>query len=172
MSESKLTEDLISKIEHDFVIKREVSGLHSLYEQNVRIDLLLKAKPHLIACGFTDKWFGVECKWSDRINGATSKVTRMVWQSITYAQSHFRVSSEENIIPEFVAVYTPSDLPRPIETHLNTLLALGLYGNVGRIYLYNNSSWGIKFASIYARSGTTNYSLNKSQLPKRRAGSV
>jgi hypothetical protein len=171
MSEARLTEELIKSIGCDFEIIREVSGHNSLYGKNVRADLMLKAKSHLQDEGFTSEWFGVECKWSDTIHGATSKVTRMVWQSITYAQSIFNINGQ-GITPSFIAVYTPSDLPTTIENHLEKLLDLGLYGNVGRLYLYKDKSWGIKFAYIYARSSATGYTIKKTQLPARRAGSV
>ena len=171
MSEARLTEELIQAIEYDFDILREVTGHHPIYKKNVRIDLMLKAKPHLQAEGFTGEWFGVECKWSDTIHGATSKTTRLVWQSITYAQSTFNINGE-NITPSFIAVYTPRDLPSIIGKHLDRLLDLGLYGNVGRLYLYKDQSWGIKFAYIYARSNDSGYEIKESQLPARRAGSV
>ncbi|MNJ68038.1 hypothetical protein D3C77_642530 [compost metagenome] len=95
----------------------------------------------------------------------------MVWQSITYAQSEFLVKGEY-LVPSFVAVYTPGNLDKIIESHLETLLSLGLYGNVGRLYLYRDQSWGIKFASIYARSSSNGFSVKRNQLPARRAGSV
>ena len=171
MSETALIDRLTKNIGHDFEILREVSGHHPIYKKNVRIDLMLKAKPHLVEAGFTNEWFGVECKWSDTIHGATSKVTRMAWQSITYAQSTFLVKGEY-LIPSFVAVYTPDNLDKIIDNHLETLLSLGLYGNVGRLYFYRDQSWGIKFASIYARSNSNGFHVKHNQLPARRAGSV
>ncbi|WP_223543831.1 hypothetical protein [Pseudomonas sp. BF-B-28] len=171
MSESALIDQLIENIGHDFEILREVTGYHPIYKQNVRIDLMLKARPHLQDVGFTNEWFGVECKWSGTVHGATSLVTRMAWQSITYAQSTFLVNGE-HIAPSFVAVYTPDNLDRIIETHLKTLLSLGLYGNVGRLYFYRDLSWCIKFASIYARSSPNGFHIKHNQLPARRAGSV
>ncbi len=171
MSEKSLKQNLIAKISSDFEIKEEVTGYHPIYKQQVRIDLLAKAKPHLVARGFTDAWFGVECKWAEGIRGQTSKTTRMVWQSITYAQSTFILDGEE-IIPRFVAVYTPDNLDSSIRRHLDHLLALGLYGCVGELYFYRDGSWGIKFASIYSRSMLEDYQVNNKQLPKIRAGSV
>lgn len=171
MSEAALIDRLIKNIEHDFEILREVPGYHPIYKKNVRIDLMLKAKPHLQEAGFTNEWFGVECKWSDTVHGATSKFTRMAWQSITYAQSTFSVGGE-NLVPSFVAVYTPDNLDRTVDNHLEKLLSLGLYGNVGRLYLYKDLSWGIKFAYIYARSSPNGFHMKLNQLPARRAGSV
>ena len=171
MSESLLTADLMHRLASDFELRREVRGVHPLDGDGVRIDLMARAKPHLIACGFTDQWFGIECKWADRIGGTTSKTTRMVWQSITYAQSTFTIDGA-SIRSAFVAVYTPDSLHSLIEQHLNYLLALGLYGNVGRLYFYRDGAWGIKFANIYARADSPRYYVNSSQLPKRRVGSV
>lgn len=171
MSETELTRQLIRGIEGDFEILREVAGCHPIYDASVRIDLMLRAKPHLQAAGFTSDWFGVECKWFDVIDGATSKATRMVWQSITYAQSTFLINGKK-VTPSFVVVHIPGSIPRAIDEHLNSLLSLGHYGNVGRLYFYNDGFWGIKFDSIYARSNSEGFYLSKSKLPKRRAGSV
>lgn len=171
MSEATLTADLINRLSEDFEIRSEVPGIHQIDGVPVRIDLMAKAKPHLVGVGFTGEWFGIECKWVAQIEGATSKMTRMVWQSITYAQSTFTLDGSK-VRPIFVAVYTPDNLDSSIEKHLNGLLALGLYGNVGRLYFYRDGDWGIKFASIYARSVGSNHHLNRSQLPKRRVGSV
>lgn len=171
MSEAALIDQLIKNIGHDFEVLREVPGYHPIYKKNVRIDLMLKARPHLQEAGFTNEWFGVECKWSDTVHGATSKVTRMAWQSITYAQSTFLVKGD-HLAPSFVAVYTPDNLDRIIESHLETLLSLCLYGNVGRLFLYRDQSWGIKFASTYARSNPNGFYVKHNQLPARRAGSV
>lgn len=87
MSESLLIDDLIRRLTPDFELRREVRGIHQLEGKGVRIDLMARGKPHLVEWGFTDQWFEIECKWADRIGGTTSKTTRMVWQSITYAQS-------------------------------------------------------------------------------------
>lgn len=171
MSEALLTNDLILRLANDFEFRREVRGEHPISGDGVRIDLLAKGKAHLIESGFTDEWFGIECKWADRIGGTTSKTTRMVWQSITYAQSLFTVDGAL-IRPIFVAVYTPDNLHSLIEDHLKHLLALGLYGNVGRLYFYRHGGWGIKFANIYASSNQGAIHINDSQLPKRRVGSV
>lgn len=114
MSESLLTAELIRRLTPDFELRREVRGTHHLNGDGVRIDLLARGKPHLVESGFTDQWFGIQCKWADRIGGTTSKTTRMVWQSITYAQSMFTIDGVP-IRPAFVAVYTPDNLHSLIE---------------------------------------------------------
>jgi hypothetical protein len=171
MTEQLLKEQVLANLADDFEILEEISGFHPIYKKRVRIDLLVKAKQHLVNEGFTDQWFGIECKWSEGVCGQTSKITRMVWQSITYAQSTFEVG-EERVIPRFVAVFTPDNLPPTIDRLLSQLLGLGLYGCVGKLYFYRDSSWGIKFASIYGRSSPEGYRVNQKQLPKLRAGSV
>lgn len=171
MSESLLTSDLKGRLAPDFEILSEVRGVHPIDGDGVRIDVMARAKAHLIESGFTDQWFGIECKWADRIGGTTSKTTRMMWQCITYAQSTFSINGI-SVRPAFVAVYTPDNLHALIEQHLKQLLALGLYGNVGRLYFYRDGAWGIKFANIYARANSTSHYINSSQLPKRRIGSV
>ena len=171
MPERFLKNNLIVNLSKDFEVLEEVWGYHPIYETRVRIDILLKAKPHLIAEGFTDEWFGVECKWVEGAIGQTSKTNRLVWQSITYAQSTFEIQGN-SVRPRFVAVFTPDRLEQSIERHLATLLGVGLYGCVGKLYFYRDGSWGIKFASIYSRSSPEGYYIKQNQLPKLRAGSV
>lgn len=171
MSEPQLVAELVRRISNDFHIHQEVSGVHPIDGDGVRIDIMARGKSHIIESGFTDQWFGIECKWASSISGTTSKTTRMVWQSITYAQSLFAIENVK-IRPAFVAVYTPDNLDSSVEVNLKYLLALGLYGNVGRFYFYRDGSWGIKFANTYARSSSEGIILNSSQLPARRVGSV
>lgn len=170
MAEVILKEELLKSLKDDFHILEEVAGFHPIYEKSVRIDLLLKAKDHLISAGFTSEWFGVECKWVNGINGQTAKTTKAIWQSITYAQSEFIVGNQR-IRPRFVALFTP-DLEPLIEKHINCLFQLALYGSVAKMYLYRDGSWGIKFASIYSRSDNGAYYVSEIQLPKYRAGSI
>lgn len=116
MSELLLTDDLVRRLAPDFEVLREVCGVHFLEGDSVRIDLMVRGKPHLVQAGFTDQWFGIECKWADCIGGTTSKTTRMIWQSITYAQSSFSIAGI-SVRPAFVVVYTPDNLHSSIEQH-------------------------------------------------------
>ncbi|WP_422103162.1 hypothetical protein [Vreelandella sp.] len=171
MTEKSLKDNLIANLSKDFEVSEEVWGYHPIYEVHLRIDILLRAKPHLIAEGFTNEWFGVECKWVEGAIGQTSKTNRLVWQSITYAQSTFKIQGN-SVRPRFVAVFTPDRLNSSIDRHLATLLGVGLYGCVGKLYFYRDGSWGIKFANIYGRSSPKGYYIKQNQLPKLRAGSV
>jgi hypothetical protein len=170
LAESLLKEKILESLKGDFHILEEVPGHHPIYGKDVRIDLLLRAKNHLCNAGFTTDWFGVECKWISGVNGQTAKTTKAVWQSITYAQSEFIVSGQK-IRPIFVALFTP-ELEPTIERHINSLFQLALYGNVAKMYFYRDGNWGIKFASIYARSENGSFYVSERQLPKYRAGSI
>ncbi|MDP5292611.1 hypothetical protein Q9290_09975 [Oceanimonas sp. CHS3-5] len=171
MNEQRLTQDLINRISNDFEILQEVEGYHQLYNQNVRIDLVLRAKQHLIEQGFTSEWFGIECKWVQGVIKQTSKTTRLVWQSITYAQAVFNVHGNWEKL-RFVAVYTPPQLEHSIEENLKRLLEVGHYGCVGRFHFYkSNSGWCIRFSNVYA-STNGGFHISHNQLPKPRVGSV
>jgi hypothetical protein len=74
-----------------------------------------------------------------------------VWQSITYAESSFDIG-QHGVTPAFVVCFTPEKMEPEIELHLAKLMELAHYGRVGRINLYSSGTWGIKFASLYARS--------------------
>lgn len=171
MSEELLKRKIRTLLEKDFIVLEEVEGYHSIYEKSVRIDFMLKAKAHLVAQGFTNEWFGVECKWTSGVGGQTSKITRMFWQSITYAQAKYFIEGD-SISPKFVAVFVPDKLDSSIEKHFKTLSQLALYGNVGELYFYRDGSWGIKFTYIYARSMEDGYQISENRLPKIRAGHV
>lgn len=169
MSEWTLKKRLQESLENDFMILSEVEGLHPINNHKVRVDFMLKARNHLVEKGFTDEWFGVECKWASGVIGQTSKITRMFWQSITYAQSIYCIEGN-SITPKFVAVFVPDQLEMSIERHFKTLSQLALYGNVGELYFYRDGSWGIKFTYIYARSTGDDYYISEKRLPKRRSG--
>lgn len=172
MNENHLTKDLISRISVDFEIHQEVEGYHQFCKERLRIDLVLRAKPHLIDQGFTNEWFGIECKWVTGHDKQTSKVTRLVWQCITYAQSVFWINGSQQRL-RFVAAYTPQNLNTPIENTLTNLLTLGHHGCVGRFYFYRNADdWGIRFSNIYASKTDQNIFVNEHRLPKLKAGSI
>ena len=171
MNEENLKLKLLNKLSNDFYIHEEVEGKHALYNKEVRIDFLLKAKEHLISSGFTDQWFGVECKWIEGENKQTSKVTKLFWQSITYSQSEFVIKNEK-INPLFVAVFVTEHLHPRIQSHFKSLSQLALYGNVGELFFYNDGHWGIKFTYNYARSDNNGFTINSKKIPKIRAGSL
>jgi hypothetical protein len=171
MSEEILKRKLRKGLEKDFFVFSEVPGHHSIYNKTLKIDFMLKPKEHLIRAGFVDEWFGVECKWAEGVSGQTSKITRMFWQSITYAQGQFTVN-DETVVPRFIAIYVPDSLEPSIEKHLNTLSQLALYGNVGELFFYRDGNWGIKFTYLYARSNVDGFKISENRLPKKRAGHV
>lgn len=171
MNEDSLKLKLESLLDKDFYLRKEVGGNHLIHDSPVRIDYLVKAKPHLVDAGFTPEWFGVECKWIEGVEGQTSKVSRLFWQGITYRQSRFFVDGE-TIIPSFVAVLVNDKLEPLIEKHFKAQAQLALYGHVGEILFYKDGNWGIKFTWLYARSFGNEFSINQAKLPKVRVGSI
>lgn len=169
MSEPLLKNKIRAELASDFEILEEVTGKHLISAETVRIDFMLRAKPHLLIRGFTNEWFGVECKWIEDNNGQTAKVTKTVWQSITYAQSAFFIENE-NVTPAFVLVNTPNNIEPRIEVILKSQLALALYGRVGRLEFYRDDYWVIKFAQIYYSS--SNGDAKQSLIPKNRVGNI
>jgi len=128
MNENILKQTLRDLLKDDFMLKEEVRGVHLLEKHSVRIDFTAKAKPHLISEGFTDEWFGIECKWVSSGSGQTSKVTRLVYQAMSYADSVFFIGNG-SVRLKFVTVFTPQDLyktNRTVDDRLVTLLSLGL----------------------------------------------
>lgn len=171
MSETMLKQDIIRLLKDDFDIVEEVAGHHPIYDLGVRIDFMLRAKAHLVQAGFTSDWFGIECKWVEGLNGQTAKVTKLFWQSITYAQSVFRINNEK-VTPRFIAIFRPDRLEPQIDNHFKSLSQLGLYAKVGELIFYRDRSWGIKFTYLYARKSDGNFMINESKLPKTRAGMI
>ncbi len=168
MNEEALKRQTVRLMSPDFVIHQEVLGIHIATNMPVRIDFLMKAKPHLIGRGFSGNWFGVENKWIAGSNGQTAKVTKAIWQSITYAESSFELSGQA-IRPEFVLLNIPNKIdPRIEEIHANQM-QLALYGRVGKLEFYRNDDWVIKFAQVYC---TASSNAKRSLIPKTRVGNI
>jgi hypothetical protein len=171
MSEEKLKEQIRSQLFHDFDLLEEVVGYHSHYEKQVRIDFLAKAKPHLVANGFVNQWFGIECKWVDGVLGQTSKLTRTYWQAITYQQSRFHVNGDL-VSPAFCLVSFPPDLDRHLHSHEHSLFELAYYAGVGRLRFYRNVSWNLEFHGSYAIKRDESIVIKPEKFPKIRAGCI
>ena len=102
MSEEALKTGLRQALQSDFLIYEEVTGVNILTGKKVRADFVLKATDRLIVeQGFSPDWFAIEVKWVQGVNHQTSKITKAVWQSITYAQSKFSIGDLQ-IIPDLL----------------------------------------------------------------------
>jgi hypothetical protein len=103
--EERLQKRLLNLVQNDFKIYSQVVGRNLIFQdEEVRIDFLLYPKQHLLDKGFDPVWFGIEVKHFGKL-GETGKMSRFVWQCITYAQSEFEVNNQ-TIRPAFVLGYS------------------------------------------------------------------
>ncbi|MEZ4590941.1 MAG: hypothetical protein R3D55_07335 [Chloroflexota bacterium] len=105
IGEKRLQKRFENLLKDDFDLFPEVWGKNLVYpDKEVRIDYLLFPKPHLIEAGFDPVWFGVEIKHFGK-PGETGKLSRLIWQCITYVQSQFELD-KKNIRPVFVLSFS------------------------------------------------------------------
>lgn len=87
-SEVELSEWFKGYFSEWFEIHEEVPGVGYVNreKQRVRIDFIIKAKPHLVSQGFTDQYVGVEVKFFDtRVDkGFHGKSSRGIFQALSY----------------------------------------------------------------------------------------
>ncbi len=179
MDEPKLKRLLQLGIEKDFDILPEVTGTNIVEHDEVRIDFMCYPKQHIIDAGFHPAWFGIEVKHipqkddGSHTSGTTSKITRLFWQAISYAQSEFNIENQ-NIRPAFVLVHTNRIQSRGNQSLFRNLTALGLYGNVGVLdfFVGKRKGWMITFARYYAFHDNNGIEVYQQMLPKRRVGSI
>ena len=105
--EKTLKNKFIHIVQGDFRILANIAGKELLHQKKVVIDFMLYPMPHLLEAGFDPVWFGVEVKHFG-ISGETSKMSRFVWQCITYVQSTFQVEGIA-IKPAFVLGFSDVD---------------------------------------------------------------
>lgn len=104
-SEAELKDWFEYKFSKDFIISREVKGRHLAEDVPVRIDYLLRARPHLINAGFETMTFGVEVKYFRQEEGFTHKTSRGIWQAISYNDCEFYVE-ESTVKPKFCLIFS------------------------------------------------------------------
>lgn len=129
-------------------------------QTSVSIDFLLFPKPHLIADGFDPVWFGIEAKHiRDFKRGDLGKKSKLVWQSITYAQSAFYIDGD-TVRPFFVLLYIGEDEFGQNESgeraavSWRALINLAQYANVGWLSTNPRYGWVIRFGGgTYYRRG-------------------
>jgi hypothetical protein len=152
--EKNLKTRLLELVELDFFILPDVTGKNLLYGNHIIIDFMMFPKEHLVDAGFDPIWFGVEAKHFG-VPGETGKMSRFVWQCITYAQSEYEID-EENIRPAFVLGF--SDVFEINENQkeyiqwmgmvkLAGLAKVGFLREIHQTNYYPNGGWRIKFSS-------------------------
>jgi len=105
--EQELKDKFRSIAKNDFEILSDVRGSYLLQEKEVVLDFMLYPKLHLLESGFEQAWFGVEVKHFDNLH-VTGKMSRFLWQCITYAQSVFQVKGKAER-PAFVLGFSNVD---------------------------------------------------------------
>jgi hypothetical protein len=124
-------------VKNDFRVLADVVGQELVHQKKVRIDFMLYPNPHLVEAGFDPVWFGVEVKHFG-ISGETGKMSRFLWQCVTYAQSVFQVDHTA-VRPAFVLglsdVYEVNqgnnDFCREYRSQLTGMLRLAGLAHVG-----------------------------------------
>lgn len=144
----------------DFYIRKEVRGQHLAENVEVRIDFLLKARPHLIHEGYDPALFGVEVKYFPPENDFTYKISRGIWQAISYNDCAFETKNGAQK-PKYCLLF--SNLSFQNELNLlndfygqndrlewNAMLGVANHARVGRIVIDGDKNkfmgWSIKFA--------------------------
>lgn len=163
-SEDEVSAWLTGWIGQDFDVWKEVPGVHLAERSGVRVDLVLRAKPHLVAAGFLPCFFGVEVKHLPTGGGFSPKASRAVRQAMSYMDCEFELEGEK-IRLQRVLLFTnmsfeaERNLLRGIEHHALSndkakwaaLLELANHANVGNLEIYGSreawKGWRIAFAT-------------------------
>lgn len=195
-SEIELQNWLFKELSRWFYIYREVSGVGYINREkrNIRLDFIIKAKPELIAKGFTDKGIGIEVKYLNPASsdGFHKRSARGIFQALSYWYSGARWCIENNANVEISAVLIFSNLSftgdreklfNTIDEHYRkywyAYLGVANHGNVGELIFDGTSSnyfkWRMNFSHATYFTGYRNGDLNmgnKNLIDKIRIGST
>ena len=128
-SEDELKNWLETFLAKDFEIYKEPPGHHIVEGVGVQIDYIFTAKEHLIEAGFDSAPFGVEVKHIPQDSGFMHKVTRGIWQTISYNDCEFKIGMSK-VRPKYCMIF--SNLAFKSEREL--LYDLGFNRNNGENY--------------------------------------
>ncbi|WP_049629341.1 hypothetical protein [Cellvibrio sp. pealriver] len=194
-SEEDLQAWLSNELSRWFEVHSEVNGVGFVnrVKRNVRIDFIIKAKPELVALGFTDKYLGIEVKNLNpgERDSFHKRSARGIFQALSYWYSGARwtVGTRNDI--EICAVLFFSDLSftdqrdqlfESIDKHYrkswNAYLGIANHGNVGELIFDGSSDnyfkWRMNFAHSTYFTGYKNGDLimgNHNLIDKLRIGS-
>ncbi|QGY41559.1 hypothetical protein GM415_16000 [Pseudodesulfovibrio cashew] len=140
MNEPDLKALLETHLAQFFKIIPEVEGRFLVDNTPVIVDYLLYPSEALITQGFDARWVGVEVK--SPIQKKKSKLSRVAWQSITYAQSEFGDYGR----PMFVLTFPSVEYFVPPEERLAIyhMLPLLQHANVGALHI-KEDYWKMTF---------------------------
>lgn len=163
-NENEVRTWLLGWLEQDFDVWQEVPGVHLAERVRVRVDLVLRPKPHLVDAGFMPCFFGVEVKHLPVDGGFSPKASRAVRQAMSYMDSEFDVAGVP-VRLQRVLLFTNLSFdcernrlrgldPSPLandKAKWTALLELANHGNVGNFEIYGNRArwkgWRIAFAT-------------------------
>ncbi|MBN8656608.1 MAG: hypothetical protein J0M11_12800 [Anaerolineae bacterium] len=167
----------------DFMIHPDVRGEELLHHKKVVIDFMLYPMPHLIKAGFDPVWFGIEVKHFG-VAGETGKMSRFIWQSISYVQSKFQVDGKI-ANPAFVLGYSDvfevndSKLTRD-NTYMHQLIGMLRLAGLAHVGTFRKikptksnllGGWDISFSSSsYFRRVGDEYTRTKYNIFKENVG--
>jgi hypothetical protein len=179
-----------------FYVYSEVHGVGYVNrtKKNVRLDLIIKAKPELISTGFTDKYIGIEIKYLNpgERDGFHKRSSRGVFQALSYWYSGARWNIEEGKNVDVCTVLFFSDISftdernklfdtvdKHYKKYWNAYLSLANHGNVGELIFDGSSNkyfkWRMDFAQATYFTGYANGDLrmgNPNLINKIRIGST
>lgn len=177
--EEKLQQKLLSLTQNDFYIFQQTKGKNLVHSVTVIIDLLLYPKQHLIDAGFDPVWFGIEVKHFGQ-PGETGKMSRFIWQCITYVQSEFETKDHSTIRPTFILGFSDiNEVNGTSETEryylaqwlgmvrLAGLAKVGIFNEIKPSNHYPTGGWKIEFSSstyfrvLGSEYHRTNYDIHK-----------
>lgn len=138
--EKALKDKFLRLIRNDFRVLPDVVGYNLISKKKVIADFMLYPSQELIESGFDPVWFGVEVKHFG-ISGETGKMSRFIWQCITYAQSAYEIDGVDTR-PSFVLGFSDvyevnqgnNDLHREYRSQLTSMLRLAGLAHVGTFH--------------------------------------
>ncbi len=194
-NEPELTSWLIDELSPWFYVWKEVRGRGYLDQnaRNVRIDLVIRPKPHLVEYGFVDELFGIEIKYLNPKTGNnfSKKSSKSVFQALSYWYSGARWDLKDGqgyayrlssvlLFSNFSFSDEADELFGSYDQYYRTTwrsyLALANHGNVGELQVSGNKSHyhrlsfhysGVNYCLLYkdgnARIGNPNL-INKMRI--------
>ena len=147
---------LRAALESDFQVHEGWSGYHKHRGEQVRYDLAVRPRAHLVERGFDDgvviievKLFNPEDKKKHDV-----KVRDLLWQCVAYSFSEVQLPDGTHASPLFTLYYIGgAGVDEFYQPELNTLHHFVQRGGVGRLEVAADGAWSMRFGgSSYFRS--------------------
>lgn len=188
LSEDELKRWMVTWLDTDFFVHKEVAGRHMSSNIGVVIDYVLYPKEHLINEGFIAGYFGLEVKYICQDSGFSRKASRGIWQTISYTDSVFTLDGKETplsfaLLFSNLSFQAEQDLLETFRGHhyaendqaeWSAMLQLANHANVGTFRMLGERDswrgWSIVFsvgAAYFTRAdskGVSKYTLGDRNL--------